>query len=44
MNKKPIYYVSVCPDTGKQFLVEVGKDNNIIELTAKTIKIIKAIK
>jgi len=38
----PIYYVSTCPDTGKQFLVEEGKDNNIIELTKDSVKKIAA--
>ena len=37
----PLYDVSVCPDTGRQFLVEVGKNGNIVELTPVTIKRIK---
>ncbi len=27
------YYVSTCPETGRQFLCEVGVDNNICEIT-----------
>lgn len=34
---KPNYYVSTCPDTGRQFLVETGKDGNIIELRPSTV-------
>jgi hypothetical protein len=26
---KPEYYVSRCPDTGKQFLCKVGQDNGV---------------
>lgn len=40
---KATYYVSTCPDTGRQFLVQEGVDNNIIELTPATVKQIKAI-
>lgn len=31
------YYVSECPDTKQQFLVETGKDGNIIELTSDNV-------
>jgi hypothetical protein len=39
--RKPVYYVSTCPDTGRQFLVEAGKDGNIIELTTATVRALK---
>ena len=35
--KPPFYYVSVCPETDRQFLVESGVDNNIAELTPEFI-------
>jgi len=38
---KPTYYVSECPDTGRQFLVQEGKDGNILELTLENIEKIK---
>lgn len=38
-NGRPLYYVSECPDTGQQFLVQYGVDNNIIELTLENVKI-----
>lgn len=43
--KRPIreYYVHVCPDTGRQFLCQVGKDGNVIELTPANIRKIKEI-
>lgn len=31
------YYVSECPETHQQFLVQTGKDGNIIELTSDNI-------
>lgn len=31
------YYVSECPDTGRAFLVQHGKDGNIFELTEGTM-------
>jgi len=34
---KAQYYVSECPDTKRQFLVESGKDGNIIELTSDNV-------
>ncbi len=40
-NGKPQYYVSVCPDTNQQFLVEHGKDNNICELTMENAETIR---
>jgi hypothetical protein len=42
-HQKPKYYISECPETGRQFLVESGKDGNIIELTAVNIKKIRKI-
>lgn len=35
--ENPQYYVSECPDTKRQFLVQTGKDGNIIELTSDNI-------
>lgn len=32
------YYVSTCPETGKQFLVQAGVDGNICELTTEIIR------
>ncbi len=40
--RKHRYYVSECPDTGRQFLVESGKDGNICELTPATVRRIGA--
>jgi len=40
-NGRPQYYVSVCPDTSKQFLVEHGKDGNLVELTMENAEIIR---
>ena len=37
------YYVSECPETNRQFLVESGKDGNIVELTSDNVKAIRAI-
>lgn len=34
---KAQYYVSECPDTKRQFLVQTGKDGNIVELTSDNI-------
>lgn len=31
------YYVSECPDTGREFLVQTGKDGNIAELTSDNV-------
>ena len=39
-----IYGISLCPDTGRQFLVEIGKDNNICELTPSIVKTIRRAK
>ena len=39
--KRPHFYVSTCPDTGRQFLVEHGKDNNIVELSAPNVTFMK---
>ena len=38
---QPSYAISVCPDTGRQFLVEIGKDNNICELTPSLVATIR---
>jgi len=35
------YYVSTCPDTGRQFIVQEGKDNNIVELTPAVVRDMK---
>ena len=32
------FYVSVCPDTGRVFVCELGKDNNIAEIFARNDK------
>jgi hypothetical protein len=37
MKNKPVYYVSECPETGKQFLCQVGIDGNIAELNPATV-------
>jgi hypothetical protein len=37
MKKQPKYYVSECPDTGRQFLCQEGFDGNIAELTPATV-------
>lgn len=34
---KPTYYVSECPETGRQFLCQVGIDGNIAELNPATV-------
>ena len=39
--KKVAYGISICPDTGRQFLVEIGKDNNICELTPSIVMTIR---
>lgn len=39
----PFYYVSTCPDTGRQFLAESGKDGNICELTPEYVDAIAAV-
>ena len=39
--KNIAYGISVCPDTGRQFLVELGKDNNICELTPTMVDTIR---
>ena len=36
-NLKALYYVSECPDTGREFLVQSGKDGNIVELTSDNV-------
>jgi hypothetical protein len=38
----PQYYVSECPETGRQFLVQSRKDGNIIELTLANVSVIAA--
>lgn len=43
-NLKVAYGISVCPDTGRQFLVEIGKDNNICELTPSIVRTIRKAK
>ena len=40
---RPLYYVTECPDTNRQFLVEKGVDNNIAELTMENVRAIKAL-
>ena len=40
-NGRPQYYVSECPDTKRQFLVEHGRDNNLVELTMQNAEIIR---
>ena len=40
-NGRPQYYVSECPESKRQFLVEHGKDNNIAELTMENAEIIR---
>jgi len=42
--QKKAYAISVCPDTGRQFLVEIGKDNNICELTPSIVNTIRKAK
>jgi len=32
-----VYYVSTCPDTGRQFLVREGRDDNLIELSPMNV-------
>lgn len=44
MTKKKVnYYVSTSPETDQQFLVEEGKDGNIIELNKASVRRIKAL-
>lgn len=40
---RPQYYVSTCPDTNRQFLVERGKncDKTIVELTTENVEVIR---
>ena len=38
---KIAYGISVCPDTGRQFLVQIGKDTNICELTPSLVATIR---
>lgn len=38
---RPQYYVSECPDTHRQFLVEQGQDNNIAELSIENVRQIR---
>jgi hypothetical protein len=35
--ENPVYYVSTCPETGKQFLCQLGVDGNIAELNPATV-------
>ena len=40
---RPQYDIGICPDTGRQFLVEIGKNGNICELNRATIQKIKRV-
>lgn len=40
-NGRPQYYVSECPATKRQFLVEHGRDNNLVELTMENAETIR---
>lgn len=32
--REPEWYISICPETGRRFLCETGRDDNIAELFA----------
>jgi|TARA_B110000908_G_scaffold121035_1_gene141894 hypothetical protein len=38
----PGYYLSACPNTKMQFLVQYGKEGNIIELNDESLKLTAA--